>query len=124
MRVEWSDEFDRFVQRLEDEGNDERLDLLAALLSALRGLATAPEQESATFKTVRQARRHRIWRVAHPYRQGAALRVLAWFPDPDRVVVALIGFDKAGLGDIWYDSATRRAEDEVDRWLRENERQG
>jgi len=70
---------------------------------------------------VRQARHHEIWRVAHPYDPAVAVRVLCWFPDDHTVVVALIGGDKAPIGDIWYDSATTtRAEAAVDQWLREH----
>jgi hypothetical protein len=35
-------------------------------------------------------------------------------------VVALVRGDKRVIGDIWYDSATVRAEAAVDQWLREN----
>jgi hypothetical protein len=42
-----------------------------------------------------------------------------WFPDDETAVVALIGGDKAGISDVWYDSVTRRAEAGVDQWLRE-----
>ena len=47
-----------------------------------------------------------------------AVRVLCWFPEAGTVVVALIGGDKASIGDLWYDSATPRAELAVDQWLR------
>lgn len=49
------------------------------------------------------------------------MRLIVWFPDPQQVVVALVGFDKAQLGDVWYDSAAVRAEAIVDQWLREQE---
>lgn len=94
----------------------------AALLGALRDLAAKPTEETATLKRVRQAMRHEIWRVARPFDPAVAVRVLVWFPDNNTAVVALIGGDKAGISDIWYDSATRRAEVEVDRWLREEGR--
>lgn len=93
----------------------------AALLGVLRDLPAKPTEETATFKRVRQATRHEIWRVAHPFDPEVAVRVLCWFPDDDVAVVALIGGDKAGVSDVWYDSATRRAEGEVDQWLREQE---
>lgn len=93
----------------------------ADLLGALRELQEKPKEESATFKRVRQARRHEIWRVAHPFDPDAAVRILCWFPDQEResVVVALIGGDKKLIQDLWYDSATPRAEAAVDQWIRQ-----
>jgi hypothetical protein len=35
-------------------------------------------------------------------------------------LLALFAFDKAKLGDIWYDRATRESEANVDQWRREN----
>lgn len=125
MRIEWSEEFDHFLARAEEEadrGNVRTLVLLGALLSEFRNLEIEPTEESATFKRLRQARRHRLWRVAHPYHEGAAVRIICWFAGGGTVVVALVGFDKVQLGDVWYDSATIRAEALVDQWLREEDR--
>ena len=47
------------------------------------------------------------------------MRILCWFPDNDTAVVALIGGNKAWISDVWYDSATVRAEAAVDQWIRE-----
>ncbi len=60
-----------------------------------------------------------MWRVAHPYDPAVAIRVLCWFPNDKTVVVALVGGDKSGIGDNWYDSATVRAEAAIDDWLRQ-----
>lgn len=90
-----------------------------ALLSMLQELEEPPAEESASMKRVRQARRHVLWRLAHPYDPQTAVRLIVWFPSSHRVVVTLVGFDKAKLGDVWYDSATIRAESMVDQWLRE-----
>jgi hypothetical protein len=49
-----------------------------------------------------------------------AVRLICWFPDDSTVVVALVGFDKARHGDVWYASAAIRGEALVDRWLREH----
>jgi hypothetical protein len=84
-----------------------------ALLGVLRDLQAKPTLESATLKRVRQATRHEIWRVAHPYDPAVAVRVLCWFPDDETAVGADRG-DKVGISDVWYDSATRRAEAEAD----------
>lgn len=90
-----------------------------AALRFLRSLPAIPADDlPPTLKRVRQARRHRIWRISHPYDPEVAVRVLCWFPQADTVVVVLIGGDKASIGDLWYDSATPRAELAVDQWLR------
>jgi hypothetical protein len=85
------------------------------------GPAGPPRQETATLKRVRQARRHEPWRLAHPYHPDVAVRIIVWFPDPATAVIALVGFDKARLGDVWYASAAARSEVLVDQWLREHE---
>lgn len=119
MRLEASREFTTWLRGAREKGGP-LLTRAAALLAHLRDLHTEPTEESATLKRVRQARRHQIWRVAHPYDPAVAVRVLCWFPDDHTAVVALVGGDKAPIGDIWYDSATPRAEAAVDQWLREH----
>ena len=59
--------------------------------------------------------------MAPPFDPAVAVRILCWFPVDETAVVALIGGDKAGISDVWYDSATLRAEGAVDQWLREHE---
>lgn len=95
-----------------------------ALLDYLLELPARPMEETKTLMRVRQARRHEIWRLAHPYDPDVAVRILCWFPDERSVVVALIAGDKKKIGDDWYDSATPRAEAAVDQWLRELRSQG
>jgi hypothetical protein len=92
-----------------------------ALLAELQDLPAPPRQETATLKRVRQARRHELWRLAHPYDPDVAVRIIVWFPDKATAVIALVGFDKARLGDVWYASAAARSEAMVDQWLREHE---
>ena len=87
----------------------------------MQDLPTPPRHETATIKRVRQARRHQLWRLAHPYDPEVALRIIVWFPDAATAVIALVGFDKARLGDVWYVSAAVRGEAMVDQWLREHE---
>ena len=108
MEVEWG-------------GNAElRYDQLLGLLRSLAKLETKPIHESPTFKRVRQARRHELWRVGHPYHASVAVRIIVWFPSSEKAVLALFAFDKAKLGDIWYDRATRESEAILDQWCREN----
>ena len=98
---------------------DRRLDRRVRPLADLGGRAG----RSATFKRVRQARRHELWRVAHPFDPEVAVRIICWFPAEDQVVIALIGFDKKAIGDVFYASAAARGEALVDAWLRQ-ERKG
>jgi hypothetical protein len=39
-------------------------------------LPAKPDEESPTFKQVWQARRHELWRVAHPYDRDVAVRII------------------------------------------------
>lgn len=118
MLVDWSGEFGRWLDRVEEEGG-RLLELTTALLLALMELDGKPCEESATFKRVRQARRHELWRVAHPFDPDHAVRVICWFPDEETVVIALVGFDKKVIGDVFYASAAARGEAIVDDWLRQ-----
>jgi len=120
--IDWPDGFDRWLTAVEERGGVAEA-ITVALLQALAELEGEPDEESATFKLVRQARRHRIWRIAHPYVPDVAIRILFWF-ESDRLVVALVGFDKASLGDVWYSSAAVRAEAIVDQWRRQDPRKG
>lgn len=119
MRIQASREFGTWFAHVRDEGGV-RLARTSDLLGALRELPAKPDEESATFKRVRQARRYDIWRVAHPFDADVAVRILCWFPDgrPDTAVVALVGGDKKVIQDLWYDSATPRAEAAIDQWIR------
>jgi hypothetical protein len=95
------------------------LEVAVALLQALNDLPAKPDEESPTFKRVRQARRHELWRVAHPYDPDVAVRIICWFPANDQIVIALVGFDKKAIGDVFYASAAARGEAIVDAWLRQ-----
>lgn len=66
MIVDWPEEFDRWLTNVEKQGG-RLLATTVALLQALTDLPAKPTEESATFKPVRQARRHELWRVAHPF---------------------------------------------------------
>jgi len=121
--IDWPRTFDQQYDRMEaDESADGQLrfDLLLALLSVLTDLEAPPEEESASLRRVVQSRNHVVWRVAHPYVPGVALRLICWFPPgQDTVVVALFSGDKAGMGDVFYDSVGVRADQIIDQWLRE-----
>ena len=126
MEVEWGSEFEKALERAEMEANsgdqvaNVRYKYLLALLGELEELHNRPNFESRTFKRVRQAKRYELWRVAHPYHESVAVRIIVWFPSSEKAVLALFAFDKAKLGDIWYDRATRESEANLDQWRREN----
>ncbi|WP_250280617.1 MULTISPECIES: hypothetical protein [unclassified Frankia] len=75
MIVGWTDEFDRWLTRAEEQGG-RVLTVAVALLQALTELPASPLEESPTFKRVRQARRHELWRVAHPFDPDVAVRII------------------------------------------------
>jgi len=77
--VDWTDEFDRWLTNAEEQGG-KLLTVAVALLQALNDLPAKPDEESPTFKRVQQARRHELWRVAHPYDPDVAVRIICWSP--------------------------------------------
>ena len=89
------------------------------MLQALNDLPAKPGEESPTFKRIRRARCHELWRVAHPYDPDVAVRIICWFPANDQIVLALVGFDKKSIGDVFYASAAARGEAIIDAWLRQ-----
>jgi hypothetical protein len=118
-----------WLDRLEEKaaGGDEhaRMTRLYALaeLRALERLEGEPTEETPTLKRVRQSRRYPLWRVAHPFVDGLAVRTIAWFPPGrNRVVVAVLAGEKAAIGDVFYDSVATRADAAIDQYL--YERQG
>jgi hypothetical protein len=121
MIVDWTDEFDRWLTNAEEQGG-RLLEAAVALLKELNDLPARPDEETATFKRVQQARRHELWRVAHPFDPDVAVRLICWFPSDEEVVIALVGFDKKTIGDVFYTSASARGEALVDALLRQKGR--
>jgi hypothetical protein len=80
--VDWTDEFDRWLTHAEEQGG-RLLAVATALLQELNSLPAKPTEESATFKRVQQARRHELWRVAHPFDPAVAVRIICWFPSDE-----------------------------------------
>lgn len=97
MIVDWTDEFDRWLTNAEEQGG-KLLEVAVALLQALNDLPAKPDEESPTFKRVRQARRHELWRVARPYDPDVAVRIICWFPANDQIVLALVGSTRRRSG--------------------------
>lgn len=126
VRVEWTDEFDRWLAVVEKQAaaKDARavlvLDYIAAELQLLMELTEppTPESETAQLKRVRQRRIYQLWRVSHPFDPDVAVRLICWFPpDSDTVVVAVFAGDKKVIGDVFYSSVGPRADDAIGRWL-------
>lgn len=91
-------------------------------LSYLKNLEAQPTEDTATLKRVRQSKTYQVWRLSHPYDPDTAVRIICWFDDAsDTVVVTLFGADKAPMGDVFYDSAGSRSDQEIEQWKRENE---
>lgn len=125
MLIDWTGEFDRWYDRLIERANAgdaralEQLATVDAELSVLQDLQTAPQANTPTLRRVSQSRRHEVWRVAHPFVDGSAIRLIVWFP-PDRpgdVVVVLFGADKAQMGDVFYNSVGPRADVAIDSYM-------
>jgi hypothetical protein len=119
VRIEASREFHTWLLEIQKAKGPAQV-WAASLLGHLRELSEQPKEDSATLKRVRQAKRYELWRLAHPFDPAVAIRILCWFPDPAAAVVALVGGDKVTIGDVWYDSATPRAEAAIDQWYREH----
>jgi len=125
--IDWPESFGRFWDRLEEaagKGDAKarvELDFLLAELAVLADLKREPGEESATLKRVRQFRRFPVWRVAHPFHPGVAMRLIVWFPpeEEDLVVIALFAGNKAQMGDVFYDSVGVRTDGLIEQWIRQ-----
>ncbi|MDO5697219.1 MAG: hypothetical protein Q4G51_04505 [Dermatophilus congolensis] len=130
MLLDWPVSFDRWLDALESRASEgdsravRQLDLVMAELKRLADLDSAPTQDSADLKRVRQRGRYEIWRVSHPYVPGHAMRVICWFlPDGERVVVVAFAGDKAKSGDVFYDNISIKADACIDQYIRERSQQ-
>lgn len=129
--VDMPEEFFDYLDRLEakaTEGDVQSTKVLAHVVAALTDLAALPGPptvETPGLKRVRQSGRYPVWRTAHPFDKGVAVRVICWFPpDTDTVVVALFAADKARMGDVFYNSVGPRADVAIERWIFETEGDG
>jgi hypothetical protein len=116
--VDSTDEFDRWLTNAEEQGG-KLLEVEVALLQALNDLPAKPDEEFPTFKRARQARRHELWRVAHPYvpRRRCPDHLLVPRQRPSRARAGRS--DKKSIGDVFYASAAARGEAIVDAWPRQ-----
>jgi hypothetical protein len=65
MLIDWTSDFSTWLDSVEEAGGPP-LEWAIALLADLQDLAEPPTQETPTLKRVQQARRHPLWRLAHP----------------------------------------------------------
>jgi hypothetical protein len=122
--IDWSSEFDRWLTDLERravEGHGrahEQLDLVNAMLDYLQDLKEPPTDDTPTLRRVRQSRKHQVWRISHPFRDGIAIRLIVWFPPDAPPVIVLFANDKAQMGDVFYNSVGSRADQVIAAYLR------
>jgi hypothetical protein len=127
--IDWTEHFNDMLDDLEkkatagDTAASTVLDLITHELKALQALTEPPSADTPGLRRVRQSRNHPVWRVSHPFREGFAVRTIVWFPDDLTVVVALFANDKARMGDVFYDSVGSRADQIIDQWIRENDKE-
>lgn len=124
MEVHRSQQFKRWVDDLvaKAKAGDERAIRMAKHvldeLNYIRELDGDPDGDTATLKRVRQSRKHRVWRLSHPFDEDMAVRIICWFdPQSEVVVVVLFAADKAVMGDVFYDSVGARADQEIEKWI-------
>lgn len=124
MLIDWSSNFGSWLDLLESQadlgqpGAQERLDIVLAQLSYLQELKDPPEADTPTLRRVRQSGAYPVWRVSHPYRESIAIRLIVWFlPAAPRMII-LFANDKAGMGDVFYDSVGPRADQIIKAFLR------
>ncbi len=58
------------------------------------------EQLSHQKRGIRPSKRVR--RAAHPYDPDVAVWIICWFPANDQIVLALAGFDKKSIWDVFH----------------------
>lgn len=126
MLIDWTREFDRWWQNIEgrrtlDTRSHQIAFTLGTQLAFLQSLEQMPSEESPKFQRVAQSRRYPLWRVSHPFLEGIAIRLIVWFPfaEESDLLVVVLGADKAKMGNVFYDSASQRADIEIEKWIRE-----
>ena len=108
--VEVTDEFADWFELLTDDQQDsvvDRVDLLAQ-----RG----PDLGRPVVDRIQTSRHHHMKELRAS--KGGALRVLFMF-DPRRQVILLLGGDKSGEWDTWYEWAVPAADDLYDTYVNE-----
>lgn len=113
--IEVTDEFAEWWRQLtsdQQESVTDRVDLLAE-----RG----PDLGRPVVDRIQTSRHHNMKELRAA--KGGALRVLFMF-DPRRQVILLLGGDKSGAWNDWYEWAVPLADDLYDEYLHELKREG
>jgi len=124
--VDWTDEFQRQLDGLEElaeKGDPDAvavLELIYAELELLTALNSKPIEDSKNLMRVRQKREYEIWRVSHKFAPNHAVRTIVWFPDSERALIALFASDKASMGDVFYDSVGLRADQLIKKFINQH----
>ena len=127
MLIDWTGEFDRWWQSIEERRTlDTRSRQIAGIvgtqLDFLQELDQRPEEDSLQFRRVVQSKKNFVWRISHPRREGIAIRLVVWFPQYyTDLAVVVMGVDKAKMGDIFYDGVGNRADFLIREYLRDEE---
>lgn len=126
MVVDWTDEFQNWLDRLEAKADDgdriagRQVEYVDAAISVLTDLSEPPSEDTAVVMRVRQRRKYPIWRVSHPFDEEVAVRLIVWFPEGSTAgVIVAFGGDKKRIGDAFYISAGSRADAAIEQWLQE-----
>ena len=125
--IDWTGEFDRWWQNIEERRTlDIRSRQIAGIvgtqLDFLQELDQRPEEDSLQFRRVVQSKKNFVWRISHPRREGIAIRLVVWFPQYyTDLAVVVMGVDKAKMGDIFYDGVGNRADFLIREYLRDEE---
>jgi hypothetical protein len=92
-----------------------------ALVAAMRVL----EQQGPALKRplvgIIEGSRHKGMKELRPGSTGRSEYRLLFIFDPERKAVVLVGGDKAGMWNRWYDKAVKVADDRYDEYLRDRE---
>lgn len=113
--VEYTDEFERWWNSL--SGDDQEAIFAAVRVLGLRG----PSQGRPLVDTIKQSR-HKNMKELRPG-AGGAIRILFAF-DPRRYAILLIGGDKAGRWNDWYEEFIPKADDLYDEHLETLRKEG
>jgi len=92
---------------------------LYAELKYLEQLPEPPNEDNAVLKKVKQSKKYQVWRLSHPFDSNIAVRTICWFDLAENaIIVVLFAGDKAGMGDVFYDSVDTRADQIIEQYLR------
>ena len=113
--IEITDEFEIWWDKLSVDQQEAVADRVGLLRES------GPDLGRPVVERIQQSRHHNMKELRAS--KGGALRVLFMF-DPRRQVILLLGGDKSGAWNDWYDVAVPLADDLYDDYLAELRREG